>query len=80
MRINEGRYEFVFTPTHGSWLNLVESLFAKLAKTVLRGMRVRSKQELMERLLRSLQELNEDPVVFRWRYRVQDAAVAEAPN
>ena len=75
-----GRYEFVFTPTHGSWLNLVESFFAKLAKTVLRGMRVRSKQELMERLLRYLQELNEDPVVFRWRYRVEDVGVAEASH
>lgn len=25
-----GRFEFVFTPKHGSWLNLVESFFAKL--------------------------------------------------
>lgn len=75
-----GRYEFVFTPTHGSWLNLVESFFAKLAKTVLRGIRVRSQQELVERLLRYLQELNEDPVVFRWRYKVENVAVAESTH
>ena len=26
-----GRFEFTFTPKHGSWLNLVESFFSKLA-------------------------------------------------
>src|SRR5229473_2860225 len=25
-----GRFEFVFTPKHGSWLNLVEGFFSKL--------------------------------------------------
>jgi len=33
------RFEFIFTPTHGSWLNLVESFFGKMAKTLLRGIR-----------------------------------------
>ena len=31
------RFEFVFTPKHGSWLNVVESFFAKLTNTLLRG-------------------------------------------
>src|SRR5208283_3750435 len=31
-----GRFEFVFTPKHGSWLNLVEGFFSKLARSVLR--------------------------------------------
>ena len=30
-----GRFEFVFTPTHGSWLNLVESFFSKLTRQLL---------------------------------------------
>ena len=68
-----GRFEFTFTPTHGSWLNLVESFFAKLTKTFLRGMRVKSKQELIDRMLRFLDELNDDPVVFRWKYKLDDA-------
>jgi hypothetical protein len=29
-----GRVEFTFTPTHGSWLNLIEGLFSKLARSV----------------------------------------------
>ena len=31
-----GRFEFMFTPKHGSWLNLVEGFFSKLARSVLR--------------------------------------------
>jgi transposase len=61
-----GRFEFIFTPVHGSWLNLVESFFGKLARTLLRGIRVASKAELKERIVRGLAELNEAPVVFRW--------------
>ena len=41
-----GRFEFTFTPKHGSWLNLVEGFFSKLARSVLRHIRVASKQEL----------------------------------
>ena len=44
-----GRFEFVFTPKHGSWLNLVEGFFSKLARSVLRHIRVASKQELKDR-------------------------------
>ncbi len=61
-----GRFEFIFTPVHGSWLNLVESFFGKLARTLLRGIRVASKTELKHRIVQGLDELNEAPVVFRW--------------
>ena len=44
------RFEFVFTPKHGSWLNLVEGFFSKLARSVLRHIRVASKQELKDRI------------------------------
>ncbi len=48
-----GRFEFTFTPKHGSWLNLVEGFFSKLARSVLRHIRVASKQELKDRSLTS---------------------------
>jgi len=63
-----GRFDFVFTPTHGSWLNIIESLFAKMAKTFLRGIRVESKGDLKQRISNWLKELNESPVVFRWKW------------
>lgn len=70
------RFEFVFTPKHGSWLNLIESFFGKMAKSMLRGIRVASKDELKERILKYLQEINETPVVFRWKYRMDSVSVA----
>jgi transposase len=69
------RFEFVFTPTHGSWLNLIESFFGKMAKTFLRGIRVKSKPELIRRIEQYLVEINQTPVVFRWKYGMDSIEV-----
>ena len=67
-----GRFEFVFTPRHGSWLNLVEGLFSRMTRQMLRGIRVSSKDELKERILRYLEEVSAEPVVYRWRWDLSD--------
>jgi transposase len=69
-----GRFEFTFTPKHGSWLNLVEGFFSKLARSVLRHIRVASKYELKERLMAAIDYFNEDPVVHTWTYKLDRAA------
>ncbi|EFE92999.1 hypothetical protein GCWU000341_00242 [Oribacterium sp. oral taxon 078 str. F0262] len=46
----EGRFGFVFTPTHGYWLNLIESFFSKVTKQMLKGIRVSIKTELKKRI------------------------------
>ena len=74
------RFEFIFTPTHGSWLNLIEAFFAKMAKTVLRGMRVSSKEELKRRLLQYMAETNAMPVVFRWHYGLESISTESATS
>lgn len=61
------RFCYVRTPTHGSWLNLVETLFGKMARTFLKQIRVKSKQELKERILKGIEEINAAPVVHRWK-------------
>jgi transposase len=66
----EGRFQFVFTPKHGSWLNLVEGFFAKAARSVLRHIRVSSKHELKQRIAEFIDDLNRDPVIHRWRYQL----------
>src|SRR5260370_6632230 len=38
-----GRFEFTFTPKHGSWLNLIEGFFSKFPRSVLRHIPVPSK-------------------------------------
>ncbi|MGA8052361.1 MAG: IS630 family transposase [Burkholderiales bacterium] len=61
-----GRFEYVHTPKHGSWLNLIECAFSKMARTFLRHMRVKSIDELKARILKGIEEFNASPVVFRW--------------
>ena len=61
------RFRYVLTPTHGSWLNIVETLFGKMARTFLRRIRVKSLQELKDRILLGIAEINAAPVVHRWR-------------
>jgi transposase len=70
----EGRFEFVFTPKHGSWLNLIEGFFAKAARSVLRHIRVASKHELKQRIVEFIDDLNRDPVIHRWHYQIDAAA------
>ena len=61
------RFQYVLTPKHGSWLNIVETLFGKMARTFLRHIRVRSWEELRDRILQGIAEINAAPVVHRWR-------------
>jgi transposase len=67
-----GRFEFVFTPKHGSWLNMIEGFFSKMTKQMLRGIRVQSKEELRERIYKYFDEVNEVPVVYHWKYKMDD--------
>jgi Cation transporter/ATPase, N-terminus len=59
---------------HGSWLNLIEGFFSKLARSVLRHIRVASKQELKDRIMAAIDDVNRHPVVHTWSYRLEDAA------
>lgn len=74
----EGRFVFVFTPTHGSWLNLIESFFSKMTKQMLKGIRVQSKQELEDRIYLYFDEINADPVVYHWSYKLDEISEDEA--
>ena len=69
-----GRFEFIFTPKHGSWLNLVEGFFSKLARSVLRHIRVASKGELKDRIMAAMDHFNRDPVVHTWSYKLDQSA------
>jgi transposase len=61
------RFKYVLTPVHGSWLNLAETLFGKMARTFLRHIRVKSADELRQRILKGVAEINQAPVVHRWK-------------
>lgn len=71
----EGRFEFIYTPTHGSWLNMIESFFGKMTKQMLRGIRVHSKQELINRIYQYFREIKEAPVVYHWKYKMDEITI-----
>ena len=72
------RFVFVFTPKHGSWLNMIEGFFSKLTRQMLKGIRVFSKEELSDRIYQYFDEINEEPVVFRWKYKMNDVILDDA--
>ena len=64
-----GRFEFVFTPKHGSWLNMIEG-FSVNDKADAGGIRVESKKELEDRIYRYFDEINKEPVPYKWTYKM----------
>ena len=74
----EGRFVFVFTPKHGSWLNMIESFFSKMTRQMLKGIRVESKEELERRIYLYFEEVNREPVVYHWSYKMDDIATDDA--
>ena len=70
------RFEFIFTPTHGSWLNIIETFFSKATRSFLRYIRVNSKSELKQRILQYITEVNQMPVVFKWKYKMDQVIVS----
>lgn len=74
----EGRFVFVFTPTHASWLNMIESFFSKMTRQMLKGIRVNSKKELSERIYLYFDEINAEPIVYHWAYKMDEIDSNEA--
>lgn len=72
-----GRFEFVFTPTHGSWLNMVEGFFSKMTRQMLNGIRVESRDELKERIYTYFDEINAVPVPYKWKYKMDTINLEE---
>ena len=52
-----------------------------MTKQMLKGIRVKSKQELADRIYQYFDEINKEPVVFHWTYKLDEISEEEAnPN
>jgi hypothetical protein len=51
----------------------VENLFSKMTRTMLREIRVATKQELIDRIHLYFQEVN---AAFRWKYKMDEVVIA----
>jgi transposase len=67
LSLHPNRFEFVSTPKHGSWLNIVETMFSKMA--------VAGKRELIHRIHLYFQMIHADPVIFRWKYKMDETLI-----
>ncbi|OQY00378.1 MAG: hypothetical protein B6I20_08730 [Bacteroidetes bacterium 4572_117] len=76
LKTRPNRFEFIFTPTHASWLNLIEVFFSKMARSFLRGIRVKGKDELKQRVYQYLDEVNQMPSVFTWKWKLEEIDIA----
>ena len=72
------RREYKFKPSF--WLNMIESFFSKMTKQMLRGIRVNTKQELEERIYQYFEEINREPVVYHWKYKMDEISEAEVSS
>ncbi|MHB1954631.1 MAG: transposase [Sulfobacillus sp.] len=60
------RFEFVFSPTQGNWLNLIECFFVKLLHQFAETLQASSQGVAQNQLEQFLSDINTDAVRFRW--------------
>lgn len=70
------RFELVFSPGNGLWLNLIESFFSKLSRSLLQHIRAQSKKELIEQVYKRIHEINQEPVMFKWKYKLDEISAS----
>lgn len=68
------RFEFVYTPKHGSWLNMAELEFAALRRQCLRR-RIGSMDELTAEVSAWQDERNNREVVITWQFTTDKARI-----
>lgn len=68
------KLEFVFTPRHGSWLNMAEIEFSVLTRQATKG-RIADKQLLAERVEQWQIKRNEKQAKANWQFRAKDARI-----
>jgi transposase len=66
------RFHLHFTPTHASWLNLVERFFGLLTEHALRRGSHKSSRELRAAIQDYLDAHNDEPKPFRWTKTADD--------
>lgn len=72
------RFHLHFTPTHASWLNLVERFFGLLTEHALRRGSHRSTRELRQAIDAYLDAHNDEPKPFKWTKSADDVLASIA--
>jgi transposase len=70
------RFTVTYTPTHASWLNMVELFFSILTRRMLRRGDFTSRQDLIDKILNFISTYNQTAKPFRWTYDAKLLKVA----
>ncbi|MGH3710887.1 MAG: IS630 family transposase [Pseudonocardiaceae bacterium] len=62
------RFTVTYTPTHASWLNMVEIFFSILTRRMLRRGDFASRDDLIEKIIKFIAAYNGTAKPFRWTY------------
>jgi transposase len=62
------RFTVTYTPTHASWLNMVEIFFSILTRRMLRRGDFASRDDLTEKIIKFIETYNGTAKPFRWTY------------
>ena len=69
------KFEFHYTPKHGSWLNIAEAELSSLSKQCLGNQRIKSIDELNEILRAWEVDRNARQKGVNWRFTAEDARI-----
>lgn len=69
------RWEFVYTPKHGSWLNIAENELSALTRQCVKGRRFATIEKLRAEVLAWTQQCNAKQKGVIWQFNCQDARV-----
>ncbi len=56
---------------------MIDLFFSKMTKQMLKGIRVKSKEELKERIYKYFEEINTEPVIYHWKYKMDEISQDE---
>lgn len=57
---------------------MIEMFFSKISRSFLSQIRVESKDELKQRIYQEIDQINQEPVIFKWKYKIQEEKVETA--
>jgi hypothetical protein len=67
------RIHFVYTPKHGSWLNIAECELSALSRQCLAGRRIGHLDELQREVAAWAADINEKQRAVDWQFQIDDA-------
>ena len=67
------RIDFIYTPKHGSWLNIAECELSAMTRQCLNGRRIGQLSDLQHELAAWATQTNNNQRIVDWQFKIDDA-------